>query len=120
MSEYVVLVAFNVEADTMKEAQERLMDVLPRVKHYDNDSYLEEWWIAEDERYDRSDSESAVFVPEGLSKVDARRELVALADRRQRIIILDPEEELTGTFTFRDRDHFEGTVKRLHEVVNEK
>lgn len=77
MSEHVILVAFNVEGDTMKEAQERLMDVLPRVKHYDMDSHLEEWWIAEDERYDRSDSESAVFVPEGLSKDHARHLLDA-------------------------------------------
>jgi hypothetical protein len=71
MSEHVVLVAFSVEADSMEAAQYRLMDKLTDVTR--NNSAVTEWWVAEDERYDRSDNEAAVFVPEGLNKVRARQ-----------------------------------------------
>lgn len=66
MNEYVVVVAFGVEADTMKDAQEALMEKLvPLLQSRDANSQITEWWIAEDERYDGSDLDSAVFVPMG-------------------------------------------------------
>ena len=65
MSENVILVAFTVEADSMEEAQANLMSSLPTPGY----SNIEEWWIAEDERYDRSDNDSAIFVPMGTQKV---------------------------------------------------
>lgn len=60
--EHVILVAFTVAADSMEEAQARLTDALPDVAAL---TYVESWWIAEDERYDLSDNDSAVFVPMG-------------------------------------------------------
>jgi hypothetical protein len=59
-NEHVILVAFHMSADTMQQAQIKLMPNLPVPGE---DIGLEEWWIAEDERYDGSDNDSAVFVP---------------------------------------------------------
>jgi hypothetical protein len=63
---HTILVAFDVQADTMKQAQENLMNyVLPHIE-MDHDTWhkasLDSWWIAEDERYDGSDCDSAMFV----------------------------------------------------------
>lgn len=78
MAEHVVLVAFGVEADTMEEAQEHLMQFLiPTLASNNPNSNVEEWWIAEDERYDRSDNEAAVFIPLGITQLRAREILVA-------------------------------------------
>lgn len=68
-TESVVLVAVTVWGHDDQDRQERLMAALPRV---DGD-VIEEWWIAEDIRYDRSDNESAVFVPAHLTQAEARR-----------------------------------------------
>ena len=58
-----ILVAFCVtDCESMKEAQERLMRQLPDPNHPGVDG-IDCWWIAEDERYDGSDNDSAVFVP---------------------------------------------------------
>lgn len=62
--EHVILVAFTVIADDFEAAQRDLMDVLPQPQAPWNRG-LTSWWIAEDERYDRSDNDSAVFVPMG-------------------------------------------------------
>lgn len=71
---HVVLVAFEVRADSEQHAQQQLMDkLLPNAPFTTSTSdWLECWWIAEDERYDRSDLNSAVFVPEYLTQVQAR------------------------------------------------
>lgn len=61
----VILVAYEVNAPTMKDAQETLMRYLPTPPHEVSNGEIECWWIAEDERYDRSDNDSAVFVPMG-------------------------------------------------------
>lgn len=66
MTNHTILVAFVVEADTMKQAQELLMMELPRPqgdprRHLHANEWLQCWWIAEDERYDGSDNDSAVF-----------------------------------------------------------
>ena len=70
----VVLVAFEVCADDMEDAQQQLMDKLlpnaPFPREYTE--WLDSWWIAMDERYDRSDLESAVFVPFYMTQVQAR------------------------------------------------
>jgi len=57
-TEQTVLVAFVVEADTMKQAQELLIAELPKP---DDIPQMDSWWIAEDERYDGSDCDSAYF-----------------------------------------------------------
>ena len=70
----IVLVAFEVCADDMEDAQRQLMDKLlptaPFPRRYTE--WLDSWWIAMDERYDRSDLESAVFVPSYMTQVQAR------------------------------------------------
>lgn len=61
---HTILVAFTVHAPTMEQAQARLMDRLPNPES-DGHAVIDSWWIAEDERYDGSDNDSAVFVPKG-------------------------------------------------------
>lgn len=62
MSYHTILVAFVVE-DVDREAAERhLHELLPEV---DGENGLDCWWVAEDERYDRSDCDSAVFCGPG-------------------------------------------------------
>lgn len=55
-----VLVAIEVTADSPVAAQEALMRDVLRVG-----GAVQAWWFAEDERYDGSDNDSAVFVPMG-------------------------------------------------------
>lgn len=63
-TEHTILVAFTVHAPTWEQAQARLMRQLPSPDHPGVDG-IDSWWIAEDERYDGSDNDSAVFVPMG-------------------------------------------------------
>jgi len=69
--EHVFLVAVEVNGDADREKVEKyLHERLPldREGAPDGDpdgTYVESWWIAEDERYDRSDNDSAVFVIPG-------------------------------------------------------
>lgn len=63
-TEHTILVAFTVYAPTWEQAQARLMRQLPSPDHPGVDG-IDSWWIAEDERYDGSDNDSAVFVPMG-------------------------------------------------------
>lgn len=61
-NEHIVLVAFHmVGPETMKDAQLKLMKLLPDERDTDNE--LESWWVAMDERYQASDNDSAEFVP---------------------------------------------------------
>ena len=80
----IVLVAFEVCADDMEDAQQQLMNKLlpnaPFPREYTE--WLDSWWIAMDERYDRSDLESAVFIPHGISQKDARDVLRHASDAR--------------------------------------
>lgn len=66
--EYVVLVAISVGGcSAFEDAHHVVMDTLrPLIR--DNGGPLESWWIAEDERYDGSDNDSAVFVPIGTQR----------------------------------------------------
>jgi hypothetical protein len=59
--EHTILVAVTVYAPTWEAAQAKLMLNLPKPGVDGIDS----WWIAEDERSDGSDNDSAVFVPKG-------------------------------------------------------
>lgn len=60
---HTILVAFTVHAPTVELAQQRLMVRLPG--GVPDLNHVDSWWIAEDERYDGSDNDSAVFVPKG-------------------------------------------------------
>lgn len=62
---HVILVAFEVEGTDWHDAQMNLIDTLPKPSATHS---VECWWIAEDERYDGSDCDSAVFVPMGMQK----------------------------------------------------
>lgn len=66
-TEHVILVAVTVNSATRESALRGLEFYLPRPG-----AVIEDWWIAEDERYDGSDNESAVFVPEGMDQTHAR------------------------------------------------
>lgn len=62
MAAHTILVAFCVNADTREAAQRLLMRRLPRCDA-DFHTTIDSWWIAEDDRVDGSDNDSAVFVP---------------------------------------------------------
>lgn len=62
LREHVIIAAFGVTAETRKDAEEYLHTRLPRPgRRGDEYRVVEDWWIAEDTRYDRSDNDSAVF-----------------------------------------------------------
>lgn len=68
--EHTIIVAFVVHADTRDQAQRMLMPMLPRGPVAGQlweagGEYIDSWWIAEDDRLDGSDCDSAVFVPMG-------------------------------------------------------
>ncbi len=62
-----VLVAFCVAAPNREAAMDQVMSILPREakhrKRWDR-AGLDCWWIAEDDRTDGSDNDSAVFIPQ--------------------------------------------------------
>jgi hypothetical protein len=64
---FTVTVAFTVLARTMRDAQNWLMgNLLPDEEFFSqNKESIDNWYIAEDERYDGSDYPSAVYVPMG-------------------------------------------------------
>lgn len=79
-NEHVFLVAFCVNGPSREEAELRLTMALPRPEGSPRDAKtaggidypyapdtpgLECWWVAEDDRHDRSDNDSAIFVPRG-------------------------------------------------------
>jgi hypothetical protein len=61
-----ILVSFAVWGDSDEDAQDRLMRSLPRPESADGpENGIDCWWIAEDQRFDGSDNDSAVFVKMG-------------------------------------------------------
>lgn len=64
MGAWTVLVAFCVYGTDFADAQRRLMARLPDPE-IDGHASLDCWWIADDDRVDGSDNDSAVFVPKG-------------------------------------------------------
>lgn len=80
MSEHVILVAFCVDDDDWASAQTTLMQALISQgsmikKQVDAGGPITSWWIAEDDRLDGSDNDSAVFVTKGFQG-DASRGLL--------------------------------------------
>lgn len=74
MDEHVILVAFTVFGDTRETAEAALTQAIAikhlreRVTVVDIEGdypAVDSWWVAEDDRRDRSDNDSAVFVPLG-------------------------------------------------------
>lgn len=64
----VLLVAFDIRGLDAERAHNWLMDGLPFVGTYpfiSGDLVLDSWWVANDERFDGSDTDSAVFVRKG-------------------------------------------------------
>ena len=68
MPEHTILVAFTVQGSNRDEAHRRLQaalisaDTINPTKSYNG---ITSWWVAEDDREDRSDNDSAVFVKPG-------------------------------------------------------
>lgn len=74
MAYHTILVAVVVQGHDRESAERHLHDVLPTPGE-DND--IDSWWIAEDERYDRSDCDSAVFC--GVGNQHKARDLIEKA-----------------------------------------
>lgn len=70
----VLLVAFDLRGRDARDVQTWLGDNLPEAGTFHGDAdeiYLDSWWIANDERFIPSDTDSAVFVKKG-SQEEAR------------------------------------------------
>lgn len=65
MNEHTILVAFTVEAETRKQAHESVQREMPKPSESQT---ITSWWVAEDDRHDRSDNDSAVFVTPGAAE----------------------------------------------------
>lgn len=63
MTEHTILVAFTLDAPDRRLAEAHLHSILPSPQG--NPDALTSWWVAEDDRRDRSDNDSAVFVTPG-------------------------------------------------------
>lgn len=78
MQEHVILVAIVVatpDDGTREDAEQHLHSVMPRPQSSSLDQQtftVDSWWIAEDERYDGSDNDSAIFVSPGNQEVASR------------------------------------------------
>lgn len=72
-----ILVAFSVIAETREQAERMLMGYMPSVGAFGSEceTPIDSWWVAEDDRRDGSDNDSAVYVPKGMQS-DARRTLL--------------------------------------------
>ena len=94
-TEEVVIVAFTVTGTTNRDRQQRLMDTLPKPS---TTKAITSYWIAEDDRWDRSDCDSAVFIPgfaEGraLSQEDAKALLESEIGVTKRLTGAQPHDE---------------------------
>lgn len=66
MPEHVLIFAVVVNADSREEAMEYAYDRMPDPRtESDAAPYIDSWWHADDDRRDRSDCDSAVFVKPG-------------------------------------------------------
>lgn len=70
----VLMVAFDLKGRSARDVHEWLQSVMPggdstykSLNH--GDIHLDSWWVANDERFDRSDCDSAVFVSKGNQRV---------------------------------------------------
>lgn len=66
MSEHTILVALTVEAESRTEAQLAVMAAMPDPNLIEARGHkITSWWVAEDDRMDGSDNDSAVFCNKG-------------------------------------------------------
>lgn len=74
----VLMVAFDVSGPDARSTHEWLMEQMPKngVAGLDDEIYLDDWWIANDERFTDDDRDSAVFVSNGHQRA-ARKKLRA-------------------------------------------
>lgn len=74
-AEHTILIAVVIQATTREEAHQHAMGVMPNHPS-EAEAPLISWWIAEDDRHDGSDCDSAVFVDPGAQLVahDALRQ----------------------------------------------
>ena len=63
-TDHIILVAFSVSAPSRTAAHTALVYRLPRPQATPTSPILA-WWVAEDDRHDGSDLDSAVFVEPG-------------------------------------------------------
>lgn len=68
----VLMVAFDLKGRSAEDVHQWLMNEMPVTgdhysRHY-GDINLDSWWVANDERFDGSDTDSAVFVKKGQQK----------------------------------------------------
>lgn len=72
----VVMIAFDVEGSNIEDVHNWLMDQMPEPgTHGDaGEINFDSWWVANDDRFDGSDCDSAVFVAPGKQK-EARKVL---------------------------------------------
>lgn len=72
----VIMVAFDVSGPDAKTAHEWLTTNLPKADYthhvVNGEVHLDSWWVANDQRFDRSDQDSAVFVRRG-KQAEARK-----------------------------------------------
>lgn len=64
----VLMVAFDLKGKSAYQVHTWLADQLPTLSEesYDGEHvHLDDWWIANDERFNHDDRDSAVFVPKG-------------------------------------------------------
>jgi hypothetical protein len=63
----VLMVAFDLKGPNAQNVHQWLMDQMPETGDHGDfgEINLDAWWVANDERFDGSDTDSAVFVPKG-------------------------------------------------------
>lgn len=91
MQEHIIIVAYDVYGDTRAEAMDTLMAVLP--KHEDHPS-IDSWWIAEDDRRDRSDNDAAIFIPNTITQAEARIAVARFMKEAAQSDIYNAESEI--------------------------
>jgi hypothetical protein len=91
MSEHVILVALTIEAPSREEAHELAQVNLPRPN-----KSVTSWWIAEDDRRDGSDCDSAVFVTPGTQARASRRLYMAGLTPRHNVV----DRDVRGQFEY--------------------
>jgi hypothetical protein len=67
----VLMIAFDVSGPDARSAEELLKNYLPDtgdITYKSKKFYLDSWWVANDIRFDESDTDSAVFVHKGMQK----------------------------------------------------
>lgn len=76
--EHTILVAMQIHASDRADAHEVAQVLMPRPgtrlqnAPFPDTGYIEAWWVAEDDRRDGSDNDSAVFVAPGFQQRASR------------------------------------------------